>query len=465
MTSKRHSGFLFASLTAVLAFLVYWLTVAPDLTWSHYGGDGGELITAAVTLGVPHPPGYPTYVLLGNVISRLPIGSVAYRFNLFTAVCTAVAAGFVTATAHVIPPKRQKWAGALAAGLTFAFLPLVWNQALITEVYGLNLLLLAASLWALFSGRPAWLVGCLWGLALTTHLTAVFMLPLILIVIPQHNWKWAAAGAVLGLLPFLALPLLAQTDSPVVWGDPTTLTEWWWLVSGALYRPNLFSLPVSGWFERAGAWSFMVLLPSILLSLMALWSLKISEKEVQLKILILFLTAVATLCYAFTYQTDDAAVFALPAMLTLSLAAAPAWQKLNHTALILPLICLLLNFNSQNLRSENRLRPIVESILKEAPPQAIIMTDGAPDVFAFWYFHIVENQRPDIIIVDNLLFQFDWYRERLQRQHPALAVPQGDNLNLLQAQNDEERPFCFVEKIEETQVEGPVFTCSHRGMN
>lgn len=465
MTSKRHSGLLFASLTAVLAFLVYWLTLAPDLTWSHHGGDGGELITAAVTLGVPHPPGYPTYVILGNVLSRLPVGSVAYRFNLFTAVCTALAAGFVTATVFTFPPKRQNWAGALAAGLTFAFLPLVWHQALITEVYGLNLLLLAAGLWALLSGRPAWLVGFFWGLALTTHLTAVFMLPLILISIPRHQWKRALVGALLGLLPFLALPLLAQTDSPVVWGEPTSLTQWWWLVSGALYQPNLFSFPASAWFERATEWSLLLLLPFFLLSLMALWALKISEKTGRLKILILFLTAVATLGYAFTYQTDDAVVFALPAMLTLCLASAPVWQRLKQIALILPLICLLLNFNAQNLRDENRLRPIVESILNEAPNQAIIMTDGAPDLFAFWYFHIVENQRPDITIVDKVLFQFDWYRERLQQQHPALAIPQDDNVELFQRQNDGERPFCFVEKIEETQDEGPVVTCSHRGMN
>ncbi|HID51919.1 MAG TPA: DUF2723 domain-containing protein, partial [Anaerolineae bacterium] len=83
------------AVTGGTALAVYWLTLAPDLTAAHWGGDGGELITAAVTLGVPHPPGYPTYVLLGKLFGFLPVGSVAYRFNLFSAVAVALAAAVV----------------------------------------------------------------------------------------------------------------------------------------------------------------------------------------------------------------------------------------------------------------------------------------------------------------------------------------------------------------------------------
>ena len=70
------------SVTAGLAMLVYLFTIAPDLTWANYGGDGGELITASVTLGIPHPPGYPLYLLAGKIASYLPVGTIAYRYNL-----------------------------------------------------------------------------------------------------------------------------------------------------------------------------------------------------------------------------------------------------------------------------------------------------------------------------------------------------------------------------------------------
>ncbi|MCB0097459.1 MAG: DUF2723 domain-containing protein, partial [Caldilineaceae bacterium] len=47
-----------------LAFALYVATMAPGLTWANQGADGGELIAAARTNGVPHPPGYPLYILL-----------------------------------------------------------------------------------------------------------------------------------------------------------------------------------------------------------------------------------------------------------------------------------------------------------------------------------------------------------------------------------------------------------------
>ena len=72
--------------------LVYLLTLAPTITWAHDGADGGDLITAAYTLGVPHPPGYPVYCLLGHLFAHLPLRDVAWRLNLMSAVGAGLAA-------------------------------------------------------------------------------------------------------------------------------------------------------------------------------------------------------------------------------------------------------------------------------------------------------------------------------------------------------------------------------------
>ena len=47
---------------SLASLALYLATVAPSLTWGwrNYGMDGGEFLAAANTLGVPHPPGYPT---------------------------------------------------------------------------------------------------------------------------------------------------------------------------------------------------------------------------------------------------------------------------------------------------------------------------------------------------------------------------------------------------------------------
>jgi hypothetical protein len=72
--------------------LVYLLTLAPTLTWAHDGADGGDLVVAVLTGGVPHPPGYPTYLLLGSLFARLQVGGPAFRLNLMSAVSAAAAA-------------------------------------------------------------------------------------------------------------------------------------------------------------------------------------------------------------------------------------------------------------------------------------------------------------------------------------------------------------------------------------
>ena len=68
--------------------VVYTLTLYPSVP----GGDSGELIVAAYKLGVAHPPGYPLFTLLAKASTLIPVGTIAWRVNLLTAVLGALAA-------------------------------------------------------------------------------------------------------------------------------------------------------------------------------------------------------------------------------------------------------------------------------------------------------------------------------------------------------------------------------------
>lgn len=445
-------------LTTLAALVVFRLTLAPDLTWANYGVDGGELITAVATRGLPHPPGYPLYRLLTAPLAHLPLGGlVAYRFNLFSAVCVALAAGLVAAASRQMPapdssPQQQRIT-AVAVGLAFAFAPLVWGQALITEVYGLALLLLAAFLWALLGQRPSWFTGLLLGLSLTAHLSAGLLLPLALAQTPRANWGRLLAGFALGLLPFAALPWLAHPASPVVWGDPHTLSGWWWLVSGQLYGGYLFSLPPAAWLPRLAAWGPQLLTQftwaGLPLLLAGLFLLPASHKRAAIASLA---TAVFITLFAFTYRPDDAILYTLPALLLLSVWLTPALRRLGWAALLLPLILLLIHFNGQNLRADDAVRTRGEALLTAVPTQAILETPGDPTIFALWYFQHVEGQRPDIILVDAALFAHDWYRARLGHLYPALAGLDQPQIELFQALNRAKRPYCHATLVNSSQA-------------
>ena len=79
-----------AGIAAALVFGLYVLTLSPDTAmW-----DTSEYITAAYTLGIPHPPGNPFFVLMGRVFALLPIApNVAMRINVMAALSSAVSAG------------------------------------------------------------------------------------------------------------------------------------------------------------------------------------------------------------------------------------------------------------------------------------------------------------------------------------------------------------------------------------
>ncbi|HRK33650.1 MAG TPA: DUF2723 domain-containing protein, partial [Candidatus Hydrogenedentes bacterium] len=73
----RWPDYFLAACTALTALVVYVMTLGPTIT----GEDSGELVTAAYTLGIAHPPGYPIWCLLGKVFTFIPFGSVAWRVN------------------------------------------------------------------------------------------------------------------------------------------------------------------------------------------------------------------------------------------------------------------------------------------------------------------------------------------------------------------------------------------------
>src|ERR671912_452154 len=77
------------------AFVVYSRTLLPGLAF----GDWGEMQTVPHLLGVAHPTGYPTYVLLGWLAQLVPVGSVAFRANLLSAVLVS---GALAATVAVL---------------------------------------------------------------------------------------------------------------------------------------------------------------------------------------------------------------------------------------------------------------------------------------------------------------------------------------------------------------------------
>ena len=115
-----------ADLAAVGAFavslVVYVRTLLPGVSF----GDWAEAEMIPSRLGILHPTGYPLYSLIGTLFSLIPVGSVAYRANLLSAVA---AAGAVAVMVLIAVRLGVRPIVAFAAGLALAFTGTVWQEA------------------------------------------------------------------------------------------------------------------------------------------------------------------------------------------------------------------------------------------------------------------------------------------------------------------------------------------------
>jgi transmembrane protein TMEM260 (protein O-mannosyltransferase) len=139
----RHARAEHGLIAAACAAALYAATLARSVG----AGDSGELILAARTLGIAHPPGYALWLLLARVAAAVPAGPLALRVGAVSALTTAAAVGLFWALAR---RAGLRTAAAAAATVLFATASIVWSGAVEAEVYGLALLaFLAVSLLAL----------------------------------------------------------------------------------------------------------------------------------------------------------------------------------------------------------------------------------------------------------------------------------------------------------------------------
>src|SRR5215208_658741 len=177
-TPRRWGAALLGGAVAIFVGILYIGTLAPTVL--PYGApdtlDSPMLQAQVSVLGVGHPTGYPTYMMLTHLFTYLPIGDFAYRVNLASAVY-GLATMLVVYLAGLRLGGRAVAAasGALAFGLSGAF----WSQAVIAEVYTLQALLVALVILFLLlwrdrrDDRYLLLTALLVGLSLTHHLTSV----------------------------------------------------------------------------------------------------------------------------------------------------------------------------------------------------------------------------------------------------------------------------------------------------
>ncbi|MEA2064315.1 MAG: DUF2723 domain-containing protein, partial [Gemmatimonadota bacterium] len=220
MYKKEH--YLMAGLSFIFVMIVYVLTMAPTVTF----WDAGEFLAASYTLGVPHPPGTPLFVLLGRVMATLPLPlTIAARLNFVSVLCGSFSALLIYLIAVKILETMVEDTGKAGARLVVtggafvcsiipAFLITVWENSTEFEVYSIATATILFCAWLMVymgTGEGSrhiknilLLVIYIVSLSIANHMLVLLVSPAVIIYVLMHDrphWKYwcSVLGSFFGL--------------------------------------------------------------------------------------------------------------------------------------------------------------------------------------------------------------------------------------------------------------------------
>ena len=207
-----------------LALITYWSTAMPNIGL----GDDGEMTTAALHMGVPHPSGYPLWTILGGLFAKFfPFGNGAWKLNLFSGLCAASAVAIFSLLARSatcwlgVKEKAATWLS-IVSTLTFAWSVPVWSQATIGKgTYSLHVLLMLVltALCYLWIRVPFWKNAFVWivfsfALGMSNHhmTLAMAILPLLVILLLHDDlfWEYTVYSLLIGSVLYLGFAALSN---------------------------------------------------------------------------------------------------------------------------------------------------------------------------------------------------------------------------------------------------------------
>ncbi len=452
----------FPTLAGLFVFALLLKAVAPSI----YAGDGGELISASYLLGNAHPPGYPLYLLFARVFSFLPVGNIAWRFNLLNAFLAGICAALFYQLSRYFLSKNYS----LLATLFLLCFSSFFYYSLFAEVYHLELFLFILLLLSWFGAnkRKYLLMGLFTGLGIVSHygylLLILGFLPFALKEIlrgakGEFGYLFGIMMVFVGLTAFGYLPLRAARQPAFNWGNPVNyhsvinkLTRSEYREPGSRRSPadilKQFKLTAI-FFQR------QMFFPVLLLAVPGLIYFYGKHKTALYLLLSILVSYTVLATCLLNYRVTSLALdlgpkFFLPVYLVLALFMGAGLNfipekisgiNVKYLVLIsLLLIMSLIGYQgfSLNERANTIYRDYGLDILTSLPPKARLMASGDNPLFAVLYLKYVEKRRPDLVLtaVEGNIFNDEFgYRD--------LSVPQIKDLER-QIIRRESRPLFYT---------------------
>ena len=264
---SRCKNIIFMVLAFSIPFVIYVLTLERKLI----GGDTTWYALQIPGMSLMVPTGYPTFSMFLKLFTFIPIGDLAYRLNLFSALFGGLTILFLFLTINRLIKNEIL---SLSSSLIFAFLYPYWHVANRLEFDTLNSFFIALVLFSavIYSGiknrKFLYFFFFSLGLSLTNHPIAFFVVPAILLYVIIVNPKiFKSAKAVLISILYFILPLLSYfyllIRSRQGYGRVTDLVKLFYYitgrnVTGKLHGGHFFGKPLDHMLGVMGEYLWII---------------------------------------------------------------------------------------------------------------------------------------------------------------------------------------------------------------
>ncbi len=222
------------TLLLFLFWLVFFIGFQP---MTIYGGDSGDLVSAAFLGGIPHPPGYPLYTFIAGFLVKIPFNTIAFRVGLLSSFSSALC---LTVLYGIVKRLTKNWLVSLIAVGVLGFNYTFWLYSIVPEVFALNNLLAVLLIYFCLGLDPKnknkkkikySLMGIVFitGLMIVHHHTLLFLYPGLFFLLRRMKLKLSSVFSkkdvllvlllfLISLLPLVYLPIVSRSLPAIDWG-------------------------------------------------------------------------------------------------------------------------------------------------------------------------------------------------------------------------------------------------------
>jgi hypothetical protein len=456
-------------------WLIFFLSLWEILLLAQNPGlmsdDSGEMAASAYGLGLPHPPAYPFFNLMGHLVCWLPVGTVAFRLNLFSEFLVLASLSIILITCQKIIfdlpaislDKGLERLLLAAMGIVFVSCRSVFAQSLTAKgcIYTSTLFLTSLVVFFHLVGRDKkiknylFLTFFIWAVGMGNHWqTQILWIPFFLLWIYEKRMiftgraiTFSVTTIVIGISIYLYLPLRGNLNCSPSWGYPINFDLFYWVISRQLVSGSELWIQNSLFYFESISEIFRVIfyywLPGFaLLALLGAWRLWLWKRNLAFSLLCLS-TPIFLAVFAIHEQQNTylmhiylvplAGLTVIFGFLGFCYLLVLVNKKESQKIIILFFIFISLGWLLHVFRMENRNDYLLaedfgENVLKNIPKGAILLADGDHYVMPIWYEKFVNQKRLDLIFEPSVFLLHGWGWKQLVDQSEDLkpAISSSD---------------------------------------